>query len=155
MKISIYAIESKRPKWAEEEFNNYGKRLANSTILSWNPIKVKKSTKNFNTSRIISEESNLLLQKVKKNDFVIALDKSGVNLNTSQMVNSYLGWVQSSVNLSIIIGGPNGLSKEILDKSDLVWSLSNLTFPHHLVPIIVAEQFYRVWTIINNHPYHK
>ena len=60
-----------------------------------------------------------------------------------------------SKNLFFLIGGPNGLSKECIEKSDVSWSLSALTFPHSFVPLLVLEQIYRVWSINQKHPYHK
>ncbi|MEL7400945.1 MAG: 23S rRNA (pseudouridine(1915)-N(3))-methyltransferase RlmH, partial [Pseudomonadota bacterium] len=58
-------------------------------------------------------------------------------------------------NFSLLIGGPDGLSRECLQRADAKWSLSALTLPHPLVRIVLIEQLYRAWSILNNHPYHK
>ena len=63
--------------------------------------------------------------------------------------------VASSKEVSFLIGGPEGLSDKCLDSSNEIWSLSPLTFPHSIVPVIIIEQLYRVWTIEKNHPYHR
>ena len=78
-----------------------------------------------------------------------------MELNTSKLRIQFDNWVSGSRNISLIIGGPDGLSKNLLNRSDFCWSLSGLTFPHSLVPILIIEQLYRVWSITQNHPYHK
>jgi len=64
-------------------------------------------------------------------------------------------WLQQGQDVSIVIGGPDGVSDELLSKAALKLSLSALTFPHPLVRVILLEQIYRAWSIINNHPYHR
>ena len=58
-------------------------------------------------------------------------------------------------NISLLVGGPDGLSSECLDRADIKWSLSALTLPHPLVRVVLAEQLYRAWSVIQNHPYHR
>jgi 23S rRNA (pseudouridine1915-N3)-methyltransferase len=96
-----------------------------------------------------------LSSKIKKNDFVITLDKEGISLNTEKLRSKFEYWISSSSDLSIIIGGPDGLSKDLIKQSDFCLSLSQLTFPHSIVPVLALEQIYRVWSMTQNHPYHK
>ena len=93
--------------------------------------------------------------KIKKHEFVIALDKEGMSLSSEKLRFQFDNWISSSKDISIIIGGPDGLSKKLIRQSDFCWSLSQLTFPHSIVPVIVVEQIYRVWSMTQNHPYHK
>ena len=74
---------------------------------------------------------------------------------TLQLKEKFNQWVTSSRDVSFLIGGPEGLSEDCLNSSNEIWSLSPLTFPHSIVPIIVIEQLYRVWSIGKNYPYHK
>ncbi len=83
------------------------------------------------------------------------MDKEGINLSTEKLRLNFDNWVSSSRDISFIIGGPDGISKSLIDKSDFCWALSNLTFPHSVVPVLVIEQIYRVWSMTQNHPYHK
>jgi len=64
-------------------------------------------------------------------------------------------WMLSGQDISLLVGGPEGLSQSCRDKANQLWSLSPLTLPHPLVRIIVAEQLYRAWSILKNHPYHR
>jgi len=97
----------------------------------------------------------MLLSNIKKEDIVITLDKKGKSLDTLKLKNNFENWLASSKNISFLVGGPDGLSSECIKQSDLSWSLSDLTFPHSLVPILIIEQVYRVWSITQNHPYHR
>ena len=97
----------------------------------------------------------MLLLNTKKDDILISLDKDGKSLDTLKLKDNFESWLSSSKNISFLVGGPDGLSSECIKKSNLSWSLSDLTFPHSLVPILIIEQIYRVWSITQNHPYHR
>ena len=155
MKINVISIESSRPEWAEKAFRSYESKFNKSIRVNWIGLKPLNRNRNYNHSAIVEKESELLFSKIKKKDFVITLDKQGMELSTEKLRVQFDNWVSSSRDISMIIGGPDGLSKNLLKKSDFCWSLSDLTFPHSFVPILIIEQLYRVWSITQNHPYHK
>ena len=64
-------------------------------------------------------------------------------------------WLQGGKNICLLVGGPDGLSKDVLKRAESLWSLSPLTLPHPLVRIVLAEQLYRAWTLLKGHPYHR
>ena len=64
-------------------------------------------------------------------------------------------WMQQGQHVSLLIGGPEGMNEQCRQRADQLWSLSQLTLPHPMVRVIVAEQLYRAWSIIKNHPYHR
>ena len=111
--------------------------------------------KNYNVQDIVQRESVLLSSKLKKDDFVITLDKEGQSLSTEKLRFHFDNWISNAKDLSIIVGGPDGLGKELIHQSNFCLSLSKLTFPHAIVPVMALEQIYRVWSITQNHPYHK
>ena len=123
--------------------------------IKWIGLKPLSRNRNYNSSEIVEKESQILFSKVKEKDLCIALDRKGKELNTDKLRFKFDDWTSSSRNISFIIGGPDGLSEDLLKKSDFCWSLSALTFPHSIVPILIIEQLYRVWSITQNHPYHK
>ena len=155
MKINFISIESSRPDWAEKAFSSYEKKFNKSININWVGLRPLSRGRNYNPYEIVEKESELLFSRVKERDLVIALDREGMELNTSKLRIQFDNWVSGSRNISLIIGGPDGLSKNLLNRSDFCWSLSGLTFPHSLVPILIIEQLYRVWSITQNHPYHK
>ena len=155
MKIRFISIESSRPEWAKKAFTTYESKFNKSIDLDWLGLKPVSRTRNYNVLDVVEKESNLLQSKIKKHEFVIALDKEGMSLSSEKLRFQFDNWISSSKDISIIIGGPDGLSQKLIRQSDFCWSLSQLTFPHSIVPVIVVEQIYRVWSMTQNHPYHK
>jgi 23S rRNA (pseudouridine1915-N3)-methyltransferase len=96
-----------------------------------------------------------MLAAIGKGDRVIALDVLGKQHSTEQLSDQLADWRMEGCNLSLLIGGPDGLDPRCLAQADRKWSLSTLTLPHPLVRVLLAEQLYRAWTILQGHPYHK
>ena len=155
MKFHILAIESKRPLWAKSAFENYQQRFDQSMQTKWSGIKSNKNSKSLDKEKLINEEGTKLLNSVNENSIIVSLIKEGIGLSTLKLKQKFDQWVVSSKEVSFLIGGPEGLSNKCLDSSHEIWSLSPLTFPHSIVPVIIIEQLYRVWTIEKNHPYHR
>ena len=88
-------------------------------------------------------------------DRVIALDVRGSAWSTEQLAEELSDWQMAGTNVSLLIGGPDGLSRDCLQRARQRWSLSALTLPHPLVRVVLAEQLYRAWTITAGHPYHR
>jgi len=96
-----------------------------------------------------------LLAAVSVDDFVVALDERGQSF-TSLTLSSWLGERRlARRNLAFLIGGPDGFDPAVLQRADLRWSLSALTFPHAIVRILLIEQLYRAHCLLNHHPYHR
>ena len=155
MKFHIIAIEGKRPLWAKSAFEEYQERFDQSIQIKWSGIKSKKNSKSLDKGKLINEEGTKLLNSVNGNSIIVSLNKEGIGWSTLKLKQKFEQWVASSKEVSFLIGGPEGLSDECLDSSNETWSLSPLTFPHSIVPVIIIEQLYRVWTIEKNHPYHR
>ena len=155
MKFHIIAIESKRPLWAKTAFEDYQQRFDQSIQIKWLGIKPDRKTRSLGKKKRIFEEGKKLLKSVNKDNTIIALDKEGMSWTTLNLKEKFNLWVTSSKDISFLIGGTEGLSEDCLNSSNEIWSLSPLTFPHSIVPIILIEQLYRVWSIEKNHPYHK
>jgi len=155
MKFHIIAIESKRPLWVKSAFENYQQRFDQSIQVKWSGVKSNKNSKSLDKEKLINEEGTKLLNSVNENSIIISLNKEGVGWSTLKLKQKFDQWVTSTKEVSFLIGGPDGLSNNCLDSSNEIWSLSPLTFPHSIVPIIIIEQLYRVWTIEKNHPYHR
>ena len=103
----------------------------------------------------VRKEGEAILDKTKKEDYVIALDQKGEHINTSGLA-SKLDTYQNRVReLVFLIGGADGLHDSCLDRADEIWSLSELTFPHALVRVVLTEQLYRANSILRGHPYHR
>lgn len=143
------------PDWVNEGFQEYSKRL--SKYCKFKLIELPLATRSKNTSieQVKNIESEALLSRIKTEEHVIALDLSGARYSTEQFAEyiSKLSLVTS--NISLLIGGPDGMNAECLVRANSKISLSTLTLPHPLVRIIIAEQLYRALSFLENHPYHK
>jgi len=155
MQINLIAVGKKMPTWVETAYQDYAKRLPTDFKLNLIEIAAIKRTKNINVEQLLIKEGEQLLANVAPGQCLIALDVKGQTWSTEQLAEKMQQWHDDARDISLLIGGPEGLSKESLQKAELRWSLSPLTFPHPLVRVILAEQLYRAWTILKNHPYHR
>lgn len=86
----------------------------------------------------------------------ILLDERGENVPSRRLAEKFQGWQGDGVKaVCLLIGGANGVSKSVAQRVDWVWSLGALTYPHQMVRLILAEQLYRMHTLISGHPYHR
>ncbi len=143
------------PAWVDLACADFLKRLPPELKLTQVLIPTIKRGKNADIQRIVRDESRLLLAAVPANSQIVALDVRGKRVTTEKLAGILDNWMQQGQDIALIIGGPDGVSEELLQKAALKISLSDLTFPHPLVRVIVVEQLYRAWSILNNHPYHR
>ncbi len=155
MKITLVCVGTRMPEWVEAGVAEYRKRLPRDFELKLVEVPLSQRTKTTNLVQAIAKEGEACLRAVGAGDYLIALDVKGKSLGTEQMAGKVGELRDGGRNLSLLIGGPDGLAPAVLAKADASWSLSALTFPHPVVRIIVAEQIYRVWSLLNNHPYHR
>lgn len=155
MKIRLLTITHKSPSWIQEGYEEYAKRLPASCALELIEIPAEKRGTNADLKRITEREGKKMLEAIKPNHLVIALDVKGKLWSTEELAEELANWHQGGRNIDLLVGGPEGLSRECLERAEKSWSLSPLTFPHIIVKLIVAEQIYRAFTIMSNHPYHR
>ncbi|GAB4391719.1 MAG: 23S rRNA (pseudouridine(1915)-N(3))-methyltransferase RlmH [Gammaproteobacteria bacterium] len=155
MKIKLIAVGQRMSAWVTAGYQEYAKRLTADYQLELIEIPTKKRLKHTHIEQLKQYEADLIKAKLSAHTLNIALDVTGKSLNTAQLAQQFAKWQQQAQDISLIIGGPEGLAPSLLAEADLRWSLSALTFPHPLVRIILAEQIYRAWSINHNHPYHR
>lgn len=155
MNIHLIAVGTRMPAWIQAGYEEYAKRLTLDCRLKLIEITAGKRTKNSDVARILQEEGERTLAHIPSNSLVIALDVKGQNWDTPTLAQQLNKWQHDGRDVSLLIGGPEGLAANCLAKAEKKWSLSALTFPHPLVRIIVAEQLYRAWSLLKGHPYHR
>lgn len=155
MKINLIATGNKMPDWVDTASHDFIKRLPALITINTMLLPLIKRGKNPDISRIIRDESRHLLAAVPKGSLLVVLDVMGTPVTTMKFSALLDTWLQQGQDISIVIGGPDGLSDELRSQASLKISLSPLTFPHPLVRVILLEQIYRAWSILNNHPYHR
>lgn len=155
MRIQVVSPASKLPDWVSVGVGEYQKRLPPPWALSWDDIRLPKRATKGTVSKLVEQEGELILSRVSPHSQLIALDVQGKTLSTHAMAKKLGRLSDQGQSLTLAIGGPDGLSKAVLSAADEVWSLSALTLPHPLVRVVVAEQIYRCWSLLHNHPYHR
>ncbi len=155
MKIKLIAVGTKMPAWVEAGVQDYRKRLPSDFELSIVEVALSQRSKTADLKQAIAKEGKRTVELIPKGDYVVVLDETGKHMTTEEMASKINELRNSAVNLSLLVGGPDGLSEECRCKADESWSLSALTFPHPVVRIVVVEQLYRVWSLLNKHPYHR
>lgn len=143
------------PRWVQEGFSEFAKRLPNECALELTEIQPVRRGKHYDRKRAVYEEGSRILANVPKQAEVRALDVSGQLLDTAELAKELQAGMAGGRDWALLIGGPDGLAERCLNRANARWSLSRLTFPHPLVRIIVAEQLYRAWSLLAHHPYHR
>lgn len=155
MRIRLIAVGTKMPSWVDQGVKEYQKRLPPELNLEIKELPLGKRGKGADIQRAIHSEGQQMLAAIGKGDTVVALDVLGKAWSTEQLAIELNEWQGSGNNISLLVGGPDGLAAECLAVAQKTWSLSALTMPHPLVRILLSEQLYRAWTINSNHPYHR
>jgi len=96
-----------------------------------------------------------MLAAIPASAHIVTLDIPGKAWTTEELAQAMQRWLAGGQPVALLVGGPEGLADMAKQRAHESWSLSKLTFPHPLVRIVVAEQLYRAWSLINNHPYHR
>ena len=143
------------PDWVNSGCSEYSKRMPPELRIKTIEIALGARGKSQSSSKAIETEGQAILKAVGKKDFVVALDVLGKTMSTTKLASNLAKWQMDGHDISLLIGGPDGLSDQCLKRANASWSLSKLTFPHFLVRVLLAEQIYRAWSILNKHPYHK
>ena len=155
MRIRLLAVGQKMPDWVTTGYLDYAKRLTDDVRLELVEIPAAKRTKNSDVDKMKAQEGEALLAAIHANERVIALEDGGKEHSTEALSQHMTDWLQGGKNICLLVGGPDGLSKDVLKRAESLWSLSPLTLPHPLVRIVLAEQLYRAWTLLKGHPYHR
>ena len=155
LKITVITLGNKMPDWVTQGANDYAKRFNDGIQLKVIEIPLIRRSKSSDLTRILEKESALMKEALPNSARIIALDIEGKSFSSEDLAVKITQLQQTTSHLCFLIGGPEGLSQDILKLCDERWSLSKLTLPHPLVRIILLETLYRAWSIIHNHPYHK
>jgi 23S rRNA (pseudouridine1915-N3)-methyltransferase len=143
------------PDWVESGCNEYLKRLPPELRIEVIELPLGKRGKGADIQRAILREGEAMLKAIGERDQVIALEVQGKPWSTEDLAARLQHWQGSGDNISLLVGGPDGLAPACLARANSRWSLSALTLPHPLVRVLLVEQLYRAWSINAGHPYHR
>ena len=155
MKIRLLAVGQKMPTWVQQTFAEYNGRLPVKQQIELVEIAPIHRSKSISTDKARQMEAQSILDSVKNNEKIVLLDEKGKMISTRNLSESISQWQMNGDDIAIIIGGADGVDKNIKKQAHKTWSLSALTFPHPLVRVIIMEQIYRSYSLLSNHPYHR
>ena len=155
MQIYLISVGNRMPEWVKQGYEEYARRLPRECELVLKEVTPGKRLKNTDIARLIRDEGERMMAAVPSGAHVVALDIPGKPWTTPELSEAMRRWLKNGQNVALLVGGPEGLAESARNLAREKWSLSRLTFPHPLVRIIVAEQIYRAWSILSNHPYHR
>ena len=148
-----------KDKFFRGAIKDYAKRLSRYTKVKYLHLKPGHTSKDMSgkdIEQVKEKEGEEIISRLSSRDYVMALDLKGTTYDSEAFAEKIRKLrVQGKSNITFIIGGSHGLSKAVLKKADTSLSFSKMTFPHQLMQVILIEQVYRAFKIINHEPYHK
>lgn len=154
MKLRIISVAHKMPTWVVMACEDFTKRMPRELSIEIIEIKPEKRAAGNSTENIQLIEAKRILEAVGK-DYLIACDENGQELNTLQLADKLKNLQYLARDVSIVIGGADGLHASLKQQADWIWGLSKLTLPHAFVRVLLCEQLYRAFSVTQNHPYHR
>ncbi len=155
MRLQLIAVGTRMPAWVQTGFMDYLRRFPQDMPFELTEIPAGKRGKHADIGRIVEKEGELMLAAVGKGNRIVTLDIPGTPWETPVLALQLERWKLDGRDVSLLIGGPEGLAPACKAAAEQSWSLSPLTLPHPLVRVLVAESLYRAWSITTNHPYHR
>lgn len=146
MRLTIISVGHKMPDWVATATQDYVKRMPADCSIEIKEIKPDLSP---------AKEAVKIAAAIPKGARVIALDERGKDQTTQQLATQLANWRQEGIDIAFLIGGADGLDASLKENAHALWRLSSLTLPHAMARVLLVEQLYRAWTILQGHPYHR
>ena len=154
MRLQIVAVGLKVPDWAQTAYEDYAKRFPPELRVELKAVKTEpRGSKTLDT--LLAAERGRIEAAIPRGARTVALDERGSSLTTVALASRLQAWQQEAQDVSIVIGGPDGLDPQFKQQAHERLRLSDLTLPHAMVRVLLIEQLYRAWSITVHHPYHR
>ena len=154
MKLRILSVAHKMPAWVDTACDDFTKRMPRELQIDIVDIKPEKRAAGNSTENIQLIEAKRILEAVGK-DFLVVCDEHGQEVTTLLLADKLKNWQGLGRDVSIVIGGADGLHDSLKQRADWLWGLSKLTLPHAFVRVLLCEQLYRAYSVTQNHTYHR
>jgi 23S rRNA (pseudouridine1915-N3)-methyltransferase len=158
MKLIVCAVGQRMPAWVTAGFTEYARRMPREAAIEL--IEVRPEPRPAKQSpaiiaRIVAAEGKRLLACLPAGCLTIALDERGRSLTSEELAQNMRDWMRAGTDVGFLIGGADGLDRELKRNASMLLSLSAMTLPHQLARVLLAEQLYRAACLVRNHPYHR
>lgn len=155
MKLCVLAVGTRMPGWVAQAWDEYAKRFPPELSLHLKTVKTAPRRGDKTVAGLKAAEAAQLRHGLPAGAHVVALDEHGSRLDTQGLAARLRHWQGLGRDVALLIGGPDGLDRQLLADADERLRLSDLTLPHAMVRVLLAEQLYRAWAINAGHPYHR
>ena len=154
MKLWLVAVGQRLPAWADAAYQEFAKRFPPELRLELKACKAQPRS-GRNAAQLMAAEAQSIEAAIPRGVRRVVFDERGNRLSTMQLAARLEAWMHDGRDVALIVGGPDGLDPAIKDSADETLRLSDLTLPHALVRVLLAEALYRAWSLTVNHPYHR
>lgn len=155
MRIRVVAVGTKMPSWVGAAVDDYVRRLPPEWRIEWREVRAEARGPSSEAGVWMQREAARIRAAVPDGARLVALDEHGADDDSMTFAQRVQRWQRDARSVAIVIGGPDGLDRTLLGSADERLRLSSLTLPHALVRVVLAEQLFRAWSIVDGHPYHR
>ena len=154
-RLLIVAVASRLPAWVETGCQDYLARMPREFAIKRTQVKPESRTHGLTDAKILEHEAKRILAALPQGAKLIALDERGRDLTTAQFARHLRRWLDEGTPTAFLVGGPDGLHRELTSRAAMSVRLSSLTLPHALAQLLLCEQLYRAASLLSGHPYHR
>jgi 23S rRNA (pseudouridine1915-N3)-methyltransferase len=155
MKLVLVAVGQRQPAWADEAYEQFAKRFPAECKLELKAVKAEPRTSGKTVQALMAAEAARIEASIPKTARRVVLDERGERRSTAQLAERLRFWLGDGRDVALIVGGPDGLDAALEASADETLRLSDLTLPHALARVLLAEALYRAWSVTAGHPYHR
>ena len=155
MKLLVIAVGNKMPRWVNEGFEDYAKRMPRGLRIELVEVRPESRTSGKTTAQLLEAEAGRIARAVPRGAARVALDERGREFTTAGLAQWLAAQRQGGRDIAFLIGGADGLAPEAKSGAEPMLRLSAMTLPHGLARVLLAEQLYRAASILTHHPYHR
>jgi len=155
MRLLVVAVGTRMPRWVNEGFEQYARRMPAHCRIELNEVSPARRTRGADPQRCLAEEGERMLRAVPRGARTVALTRQGTGRDSRSLARALEQWLGEGRDVALLIGGADGLAPAVVDAADEQWSLSALTLAHPVARLVLAEQLYRAASLLAGHPYHR
>ena len=155
MKLVVVAIGLKMPRWVDEAFSEYAKRMPRTAKLELVEVRPEPRVEGKTVKQMLAMEAGRIAAAVPDRAKTVALDERGREFSSAAFARWMGLRIEEGIDTAFLVGGPDGLAQMLKDEAETSMRLSAMTLPHGLARVLLAEQLYRAVSILQNHPYHR
>jgi 23S rRNA (pseudouridine1915-N3)-methyltransferase len=155
MRLIVAAVGQRQPAWARDAYGEFAKRFPPECPLDLVEIRAEPRSGGKTAAQMMAAEAARLSAATPTRARRVALDEHGTRLTTAQLADRLRAWRDDGRDVVLWIGGPDGLDAALRSSADESLRLSDLTLPHALARVLLAEALYRAWSVLAGHPYHR